>query len=87
MYVLLALLIYNLIQSNTKKMNTNIKQLFNQIENKFDFIILLSNEFKVKPNSIRTNWFATYYSIPTKHEARVLELLQNTIRQQNLVAV
>jgi len=68
-------------------MNQNIKQLFNQIDNKFDFIILLSNEFKVKPNSIRTNWFSTYYSIPQKHESRVLEILQNTIRQQNLIAV
>jgi len=68
-------------------MKQNIKQLFNQIENKFDFIILLSKEFKVKPNSIRNNWFSSYYSIPVKHESRVVEILQQTIRQQNLVAV
>jgi len=68
-------------------MKQNIKQLFNQIENKFDFILLLSKEFKVKPNSIRNNWFSSYYSIPEKHESRVVEILQQTIRQQNLVAV
>ena len=68
-------------------MKQNIKELFNQIENKFDFIILLSKEFKVKPNSIRNNWFSSYYSIPEKHESRVVEILQQTIRQQNLVAV
>ena len=68
-------------------MKQNIKQLFNQIENKFDFILLLSKEFKVKPNSIRNNWFSTYYSIPEKHESRVVEILQQTIRQQNLIAV
>jgi len=68
-------------------MQENIKHLFNQIENKFDFILLLSKEFKVKPNSIRNNWFAAYYSIPQKHESRVLEILQNTIKQQNLIAV
>ena len=68
-------------------MNQNIKQLFIQIENKFDFILLLSNEFKVKPNSIRNNWFSSYYSIPEKHEPRVIELLQNTIQRQNLIAV
>ena len=68
-------------------MNQNIKQLFIQIENKFDFILLLSNEFKVKPNSIRNNWFSSYYSIPEKHESRVIELLQNTIQRQNLIAV
>ena len=68
-------------------MNQNIKQLYNQIDNKFDFILLLSKEFKVKPNSIRNNWFSSYYSIPEKHESRVVEILQQTIRQQNLVAV
>jgi len=68
-------------------MKQNIKELFNQIDNKFDFIILLSKEFKVKPNSIRNNWFSSYYSIPEKHESRVVEILQQTIRQQNLVAV
>jgi len=68
-------------------MENNIKNLYNQVDNKFDFILLLSKEFKVKPNSIRTNWFATYYSIPNKHQARVIELLQNTIKTQNLVAV
>jgi len=68
-------------------MQENIKHLFNQIENKKPFILLLSNEFKVKPNSIRNNWFSSYYSIPKKHESRVVEILQQTIRQQNLVAV
>jgi len=68
-------------------MNLNIKSLFNQIENKFEFILLLSNEFKVKPTSIRTNWFSTYYSIPKKHEAKVIELLKYAIKQQNSVTI
>jgi|TARA_R110000803_G_scaffold101947_3_gene169961 hypothetical protein len=68
-------------------MNHNIKHLFDQIDNKLDLISLLSNEFKVKPNSIRNNWFSSYYSIPEKHEQRVIELLQNTIQRQNLIAV
>ena len=67
-------------------MNENIKELFDQIENKLDFINLLSNEFKTKPNSIRNNWFSSYYSIPEKHEPRVIELLQNTIKSQNLIS-
>ena len=56
-------------------MNENIKELFDQIENKLDFINLLSNEFKTKPNSIRNNWFSSYYSIPEKHEPRVKRLI------------
>ena len=71
----------------TNIMNHNIKHLFDQIDNKLDLISLLSNEFKVKPNSIRNNWFSSYYSIPEKHEQRVIELLQNTIQRQNLIAV
>ena len=68
-------------------MKSNIKNLYDQVDNKFDFIILLSKEFKIKPSSIRTNWFSTFYSIPEKHEQRVIELLQNTIQRQNLIAV
>ena len=68
-------------------MENNIKNLYDQVDNKFDFIMLLSNEFKLKPSSIRTNWFATFYSVPNKHQTRVIELLQNTIQRQNLVAV
>ena len=67
-------------------MNHNIKHLFDQIDNKLDLISLLSNEFKVKPNSIRNNWFSSYYSIPEKHEDRVVQLLQNTIKSQNLIS-
>tara|TARA_B100000780_G_C20855539_1_gene340058 strand:+ start:152 stop:379 length:228 start_codon:yes stop_codon:yes gene_type:complete len=64
-------------------MPQNIKDLFKQVENKYDFILLLSKEFNVKPNSIRNNWFASYYSIPEKYEDRVIKLLQNKIRLQN----
>jgi|TARA_R110001599_G_scaffold165527_1_gene354932 hypothetical protein len=64
----------------------NIKQLFPQIENKYEFILLLSNEFKIKPSSIRTNWFSTFYSVPDKHQKRVVQLLQNTIKNQNLIS-
>mgnify|MGYP003637377961 CR=1 FL=1 len=63
-------------------MNTNIKKLFNQIKNKKEFVFLLAQEFELKPNSIRTGWFSTYYSIPEKHQNRVIEILQNTITQQ-----
>ena len=67
-------------------MNENIKELFDKIENKYKFILLLSKEFKIKPSSIRTNWFSTFYSVPDKHQKRVIELLQNTIKSQNLIS-
>ena len=67
-------------------MKSNIKNLYDQVDNKFDFIILLSKEFKIKPSSIRTNWFSTFYSVPDKHQKRVVQLLQNTIKSQNLIS-
>ena len=45
-----------------------------------------SNEFKIKPSSIITNWFSTFYSVPDKHQKRVIQLLQNTIKSQNLIS-
>ncbi len=64
-------------------MKENIKQLFRNVENKTEFIELLSKEFNRKPASIRNNWFSAFYSIPQENEARVVELLQRTIAAQN----
>lgn len=63
----------------------NIKDLYTKVDKKNDFILLLSQEFSIKPNSIRTNWFQTFFSIPEKHQSRVLELLQKRIQLQNKV--
>ena len=68
-------------------MITNIKNLYEQVNDKKGLILLLSEEFNVRPNSIRTNWFSTYYSIPKKHEAKVIELLKYAIKQQNSVTI
>lgn len=68
-------------------MNTNIKNLYRQVRDKKSLIFLLSKEFGVRPNSIRCNWFSTYWSIPSKYEARVLRILQNTVTHQNSVTV
>lgn len=66
-----------------QKMIQNIKNLYSEINNQKEFCLLLSKEFELKPNSIRTNWLSTYYSVPDKYQARVIEILQKTINQQN----
>jgi hypothetical protein len=68
-------------------MRQNIKQLFKSVDNKTEFVELLSKEFNRKPASIRNNWFSAFYSIPQEHEARVVQLLQRTIAAQNFKAV
>lgn len=72
---------------NIQRMRQNIKQLFKSVDNKTEFVELLSKEFNRKPASIRNNWFSAFYSIPQEHEARVVELLQRTIAAQNFKAV
>jgi hypothetical protein len=66
-----------------QEMIQNIKKLYSEINNQKEFCLLLSKEFELKPNSIRTNWLSTYYSVPDKYQARVIEILQKTIKQQN----
>lgn len=65
-------------------MKQNIKELYNELDNKKGFVLLCSDEFKIKPQSISNNWFNSYWSIPDKHVERVLELLQNYLKQQLL---
>jgi len=63
-------------------MKQNIKDLYKELENKKDFVLLCSDEFNIKPSSVQCNWFSKYWSIPDKHLDRVLELLQNYFKQQ-----
>ncbi len=36
----------------------NIKQLWEQIDSKTDFMILTANDLNKKPNTLRTHWFS-----------------------------
>ena len=47
------------------------------------FINLVADDLGLKPLSIRNNWFSSFWAIPTQHEYRVIQLLQNTIKNQN----
>lgn len=65
----------------------NIKSLYAQIEEKGKFILLVANECKRKPNTVKTHWFteASFWSVPDEFQDRVIELAQNTIAKQNKV--
>lgn len=63
-------------------MTDNIKNLFEQIDEKSNFIKLVAKEVGNTPLSIRTHWFSNFWAIPEKHQERVVELLQNTIKNQ-----
>ena len=65
----------------------NTKNLFTNINDKQSFIMLCADEFGIKPISIRNNWFSGFWSIPDKHQERVLVLLQNYIKHQTFKTV
>lgn len=73
------------MQTETKAISKieNIKNLYNQLNHKGKFIELVAEDLGGKPLSIKNNWFSGFISIPDEHQDRVIELLQNTIKQQN----
>ena len=65
----------------------NIKTLYEQIEDKYSLIMELSIKFGIRPGSIRTNWFATFFSVPENHQEEVVTILQKKIREQNKIEI
>lgn len=67
-------------------MEKNIQSLFNLLDSnqQKNLIIEMSNYFKMKPLSIRNNWFSSYKEIPKRNQAEVLTMLQRKIKLINL---
>ena len=68
-------------------LTTNIKELFNQIDDKQAFLKEVSKEFGIATSSIRTNWIsngdipAPKYGVDIR--GKLVEMLQNKIQIQN----
>lgn len=60
----------------------NIKYLYDQIEDKTEFIKEVAKDRKKRPLTIRNHWFGQFLAIPEEHQERVIELLQNKIKIQ-----
>jgi uncharacterized protein (DUF1778 family) len=61
----------------------NIKTLYGQLDDKTTFIETVAKEVGKKVITVRTHWFCRYFAIPDEYQERVVELLQNTIKNQN----
>ena len=66
-------------------MINNIKDLFQQVDDKPAFIYELSQHVEAKPNTIARHWLSNsgHWSIPERNQETVLTILQNWIKQQN----
>lgn len=60
----------------------NIKELYAQLNKKTQFIIDCANDLGKSPLSLRQHWFSKFWAIPEDYQDRVVELLQNTIKNQ-----
>ena len=63
-------------------MTTNIQTLFNQIDNKKEVVMYLSGHFKLRPSSVRSNWFSNYYAVPEKYQKEVVNILQKFVKKE-----
>ena len=63
----------------------NIKNLFQQIENRTDCIATISGATGIKGNTIARHWLTDsgFWSIPEKHQETVVTILQKIIKKQN----
>lgn len=60
----------------------NIKNLYTQVDKKTKFIEMVADDLEKSPLTLRNHWFSAFWSIPDEHQERVVELLQNTIKNQ-----
>lgn len=62
-------------------MNEQIKTLYENLQHKGNFITLLANELNMSRKYISNYWFPSC-DVTKKHQAKVLQLLQNTLNEQ-----
>lgn len=66
------------------KYTKQIKELYTKVKNKKDFIIEASELFEKSPHTLQNHWFSNFYIVPKPYQARVLELLKETIENQKI---
>ena len=57
--------------------NPNIKNLYNEINNKKELTLLVADHFELNPRSVQCNWFSGFYQVPLKHQGRLITIMQN----------
>ena len=59
----------------------NIKVLYLQVHAKTKFIQLVADDLNLNPQYVRGHYFSGFWMIPEYKQDRIIELLQNTIRE------
>lgn len=64
-------------------MKENIQKLYNQLNDKSEFISEVAMAFGNTPQSIANHWFGRFWSIPEEHRPKVVKMLQDKVDKQN----
>ena len=59
-----------------------IKDKYKQLNAKQKFIELVAKELNKSALSLSRNWFSAYWSIPQSEQSKVIELLNETLKNQ-----
>lgn len=74
------------METETKEITLidNIKNLWPEISHKTSFIELVAEDLDKAPSTLRQHWFSNtgFWSVPEEYQARVVELMQNRIKNQ-----
>jgi len=62
--------------------NSNIKDLYNKTSNKKELTVIVAEHFNMNPRSIQCNWFSGFYSVPTKHQDKLISIMQNFVNKE-----
>ena len=60
----------------------NIKHLYQTVKDKKTVREAVAEKCNISPLSVEKNWFSGHWSIPEKHQADVVEVLQNQVRKE-----
>ena len=62
-----------------------IKSLYHQVEHKTRFIASAAKEFEKSPQAMKNHWLCDsgFWSVPKKHQAKLIKLLKRQIQIQN----
>ena len=64
-------------------MTENILNLYNQVQEKMDFLKMAGNELEYSPATIKNNWVNGMQIIPQKHQKAFHGLLLNWLKQES----
>lgn len=59
-----------------------IKEKYRLVKKKTEFIQLVAEKLNRGGLYLRNNWFSSFWSIPTSEQQKVLDILNETIKNQ-----